>query len=67
MPEVYGSPTIMIVDDEPYMRHIMSKMLSEAGFNTVEATGGRQALELISQTTPDLITLDILMPDMSGF
>ncbi|TGE28983.1 response regulator [Hymenobacter metallicola] len=58
---------ILIVDDSFYMRTMLKNMLSDAGYEVVgEAANGQQALEMASATRPDLITLDVILPDNTG-
>jgi two-component system OmpR family response regulator len=57
---------ILIVDDDPSLRDIVRFALQKAGFSTLEAGDGRAALELFSQHAPDLVILDILMPELDG-
>jgi CheY-like chemotaxis protein len=59
----------MIIDDEIHMRRLINRMLSGAGFQVIETTNGREALELLETNSdrPDLITCDISMLDMDGF
>ena len=57
---------ILIVDDEPDVLRILEKRLVVNGFQVVIADGGRKALEMARQEEPDLIILDIDMPDMDG-
>lgn len=58
---------ILIVDDSFYMRTMLKNMLSDAGYEIVgEAPNGQTALELAKETTPDLITLDVILPDNTG-
>ena len=59
-------PTILIVDDEPLMRTMIRTMLTRAGYAVDTAGSGREALDKAKQTRPDLITLDYMMPDLSG-
>jgi two-component system OmpR family response regulator len=59
-------PTILIVDDDPHIRDVVSFALRKAGFRTVEAEDGRQALTRFEAEQPDLIVLDILIPEMDG-
>jgi CheY-like chemotaxis protein len=54
----------MIVDDEIAMREILKIMLK--GFDIVEATNGREAVELYKREKPDLVLMDIMMPVMNG-
>jgi two-component system, chemotaxis family, chemotaxis protein CheY len=61
--------TILIVDDSKAMRLILRRTLRQAGFNelnVVEATNGKEALDLIAQSTPDLVLSDWNMPEMTG-
>jgi CheY-like chemotaxis protein len=58
---------ILVVDDDAPIRLLMRTVLREYGFDSVDAAGGEQALNLARQTTPDLILLDRNMPGgMSG-
>lgn len=58
---------ILIVDDSFYMRTMLKNMLTDAGYEVVgEAANGQQALEMAAQTNPDLITLDVILPDNTG-
>ncbi|MEE8358273.1 MAG: response regulator [Candidatus Hydrothermarchaeales archaeon] len=58
---------IMIVDDEEDIRFAVGKMLENAGYRVVEAQDGADCLEKIKKNKPDLILLDIMMPEMSGW
>ncbi len=58
--------TILIVDDEQHIRDVIEFALKQNGFNVVQADDGRAALESVRLNSPDLIVLDILMPEMSG-
>ncbi len=60
------SKTILIVEDEPDTATYLSALLGDAGYNTVEAEDGVKALERVKTSRPDLITLDISMPEKSG-
>ena len=58
---------ILIVDDSFYMRTMLKNMLTDAGYEVVgEAANGQQALEMAVETKPDLITLDVILPDNTG-
>jgi two-component system, chemotaxis family, chemotaxis protein CheY len=58
---------ILIVDDSFYMRTMLKNMLTDAGYEVVgEAANGAQALEMAASTNPDLITLDVILPDNTG-
>jgi DNA-binding response OmpR family regulator len=59
--------TILIVDDEPDIRSILDILLKSDGYNTMLADSGKSALDQVAQKVPDLILLDIIMPDMDGY
>jgi len=61
-----GRKTILIVEDEPDTVTYLSTLLEDAGYSTVAAGDGNQALERVKAGRPDLITLDITMPNKSG-
>ncbi len=58
---------ILIVDDTPGNIKIIASMLKEGGYGISFANSGRKALDIIRLTPPDLVLLDIVMPDMDGF
>lgn len=60
-------PIIMIVDDIPENLQVLGSSLDMAGYETAFATNGHDALEAISEVMPDLILLDVSMPDIDGF
>jgi DNA-binding response OmpR family regulator len=59
--------TVLIVDDEPHILRSLGFVVRRAGYNVVEARGGREALELIEEHNPDLVFLDIMMPELDGY
>ena len=59
--------TILNVDDNEPSRYVKSHILSHAGFTVYEAGTGKAALELLAQHNPDLILLDVNLPDVHGF
>lgn len=59
--------TIMIVDDEPEYIEFLKELLEQFGFNLQPALSGYEAFKLLEHTLPDIILLDVLMPDMDGF
>ena len=61
------SVCILIVDDDSDIRYIVSKILQRDGYNTAEASNGLECLQRIREIDPDLVLLDIMMPDMSGW
>ncbi|HEY4735327.1 MAG: response regulator [Gemmatimonadaceae bacterium] len=61
------SSTVLVCDDAVFMRTMVSDILSQAGFTVVgEAENGKQAVEKYQQLKPDLVTMDIIMPEMGG-
>jgi signal transduction histidine kinase/CheY-like chemotaxis protein len=67
-PAVEGAATsVMVVDDEPANRNWLMRILEPAGFEVIEASGGREAIELAKAKPPDLVLLDLMMPDVTGF
>jgi CheY-like chemotaxis protein len=58
---------VLVVDDERANRDWLSGILEPAGFNVIAASGGAQAIELARSRQPDLVLLDLLMPEVSGF
>ncbi len=58
---------VMVVDDEPDTLELVKLVLESGGFETVLAASGMEALASIVNTKPDLVLLDIMMPDMDGW
>ena len=58
--------TVLVVDDEPYVRDYLAQILRDAGFQVRTAGDGGEALEAIRREPPDFISLDLVMPRMSG-
>lgn len=58
---------ILLVDDESKVLRFMEIELKLFGYDVMTATRGRQALEMVRTATPDLMLLDIAMPEMNGF
>jgi GAF domain-containing protein/CheY-like chemotaxis protein len=62
-----GKPNILVVDDEASIRELLNQNLHEAGYQVRIASNGREALEQVRREHPDLIILDVMMPEMNGF
>jgi len=58
---------LLVVDDEPNIRELLSTSLRFAGFDVVAAGNGREALAAVEEHAPDLAVLDVMLPDMDGF
>ncbi len=62
-----GRGTVLIVDDERATHDLLQRELAAAGYHILHAAGGREGLKLAKQARPDVITLDIIMPDLDGW
>ncbi len=62
-----GEVRVLIVDDEAANRHWLTKALEPAGFTVLPASGGREAIEMAKSLKPDLVLLDLMMPEVTGF
>lgn len=60
------SQCVLIADDDPDIREVVSFALEEAGFEVFEAADGRETLEVVAREGPDLVILDIMMPEIDG-
>ncbi len=58
---------ILVVDDEPYLAEMMANRLAANRYTVVTALSGHEALNRVTKEKPDLVLLDILMPDMDGY
>ena len=56
----------LVVDDEPYMHRLLEYHLRRAGFQLLNARNGREAVELAQRELPDVIVMDLMMPEMDG-
>ena len=59
--------TIVVVDDEPSIRELVSASLHFSGFDVKTASNGTEAIDVITQTNPDIVVLDVMLPDIDGF
>ena len=60
-------PLILVADDEPTIRQLVREALECADFSVTEAKNGAQAVAAFSSLQPDLVLLDVMMPEMDGF
>lgn len=67
MTEIQERQTILVVDDNEQNLELIQAYLEDTDCELLAAADGAQALEIINQTPPDLILLDVMMPKMSGF
>ncbi len=67
MKKIAPEAKLLVVDDEPNIRELLSTSLRFAGFDVVAAGNGRDALAAAETHNPDLAVLDVMLPDMDGF
>jgi DNA-binding response OmpR family regulator len=60
-------PTALVVDDEPEIRRMLGRVLSQRGFYVVEASDGESAFHCVRETSPSLLVLDAMLPRVHGF
>ena len=60
------SQTIMLVDDDPQLRRVVSMFFELEGYNVLQAEDGRKAIDMLTEYVPDVILLDLMMPEVSG-
>lgn len=66
MKEAEVSATILVVDDDPDVLHLVSDRLKSWGYQVLEASAGDEALQVAEEKQPDLILLDTILPNMDG-
>ena len=62
-----GAGTVLVIDDDPMARDLMTRFLNKEGYRVESASSGEEGLSLASELRPDAITLDVLMPGMDGW
>ncbi|MFB3738957.1 MAG: response regulator transcription factor [Candidatus Velamenicoccus archaeovorus] len=62
-----GAPRVLVVDDEAYITDLVATALRYEGFEVASAADGRRALALVESFRPDLLVLDVMLPDVDGF
>ena len=65
--EALNAPTILVVDDTPVNLSVLVRILEGSGYRILVARNGRAALEIARRTRPDLVMLDVVMPELNGF
>jgi signal transduction histidine kinase/DNA-binding response OmpR family regulator len=64
---IAATATVLIIDDDKAIHDLLEQELAAKGYHVLHATGGREGLKVAKQTRPDVITLDIIMPDLDGW
>ena len=62
-----GLSTILVIDDDPAIRDIMQRFLSREGFDVITSVSGQEGLRLAKEQSPDVILLDVRMPNLNGW
>jgi diguanylate cyclase (GGDEF)-like protein len=65
--ELAETPLVLVVDDDPVIRVLVTETLQQIGFAVEQAENGREALDFLGHCQPDVVLLDVLMPEMDGF
>ncbi len=65
--KIQGQKTVLVVEDSKTARRVISMVLGRKGYNIIEATSGTEALLAIEGVTPNLVLLDVMLPDMTGY
>lgn len=63
---VHRKPTILVIEDEPKIAEVICSYLTNAGFDVISRQTGNEGLEAYSKYCPDLVLLDLMLPDISG-
>ncbi len=58
---------ILVIEDDIFLRKVINKKLSKEGYDVIEAIDGEKGLKAIKEEKPDLVLLDIILPEMNGF
>ena len=61
------SKKILVVDDDPYILMSLEFLMKKNGFDVMVARNGTEALEIVEKQVPDIVLLDIMMPDVDGY
>src|SRR5579871_2811100 len=67
MTDAVPKPRVLVVDDEEHITELVAMGLGYNGFDVERTGGGRAALTAIERQRPDLIVLDVMLPDLDGF
>ena len=59
--------TVLIVDDDPVVHEVLAPTLAKKGYRVIHARDGAEALDIVRKTPPDIVTLDVMMPNVDGW
>jgi CheY-like chemotaxis protein len=59
--------TVLLIEDDPALLGMLANVLQNKGFQVLQASGGRKGLELVTSYQPDMVVLDLMMPEFDGF
>lgn len=62
-----GQAKILIIEDDKFLRDLISQKLKKEGFNTLEAVDGEEGLKIAREKSPDIVLLDLILPGIDGF
>jgi diguanylate cyclase (GGDEF)-like protein len=65
--QITGKPLVLVADDDATHRKVIQKVLEESGFRVIVATNGKAAIDQVAKFNPDVVLLDVEMPEMDGF
>ncbi len=65
--QITGKPLVLVADDDATHRKVLQKVLEESGFRVVTAPNGKEAIDQVAKFNPDVVLLDVEMPEMDGF
>jgi DNA-binding response OmpR family regulator len=63
---IVGVDSVLVVEDEPVVRDVLVRYLSQAGYRTIEAADGAEAERILSAEAPSLVILDVMLPEIDG-
>ncbi len=64
---ITGKPLVLVADDDGTHRRVLQKVLEQSGFRVILAPNGKEAIDQVAQFNPDVVLLDVEMPEMDGF
>jgi two-component system, chemotaxis family, chemotaxis protein CheY len=67
MEQPHGGPLVLVIDDEPEIRHLVGTVLEEEGYVVITARDGSEGLRIVAEHQPEVILLDMRMPVMDGW